>query len=219
MSCYDEEFYHEPSEFEQQVDELKEALMNSVKDEFKAKMDQLKKENAELQVIKTNFEEIKRDYENKKRQLDWDRQDLERTVRRERVSELMKDLQVELYTVASKGRRNPKCNKCDDNRRIPYTTPLGNETYESCDCSRTIHLYEPVPIALYSFSIRNGEGNAWYKLDGDKRDEYLSYYGDSINGKELITSEEQFESIGYSYKTLFKDKEIAQKYCDYKNKE
>lgn len=219
MSYYDEDFYYEPSEFEQQVDELKETLMNSVKDEFKEEMERLKKENAELQEVKLNMKKIEQDYADKKRKLDWERQDLKVTVRRERINELMKDLQVELYTVASRGKEQPKCDKCDENRRIPYTTPLGRETYEQCECNSRIHVYEPIPILLTSFSIDSGKGNAWYQVKDQGNYEYLSYYEDSINGKDLITTEEQFEGIGYSYKSLFKDKEIAQKYCDYKNKQ
>lgn len=217
MSYYEDDFYHEPSEFEEQIEEFKTSLLDSVKEEFKNRMEQLAKENAELRSIKANFEEIKRDYERKEQQLEWDRKDLERKVKRERVSELMKEFKAEFYTVASNGKTKPKCDKCDENRRIPYTTPLGRETYETCDCSSKIPVYEPTPIQLYTFSIRNGDGFAWYKIQGDARDEYLNYYEDSISGKELITSEEQFESIGYTYKTLFKDEEIAQKYCDYKN--
>lgn len=214
---YDEEFYNEPSEFEQQIKEFKSSLLDSVKKEYKDKMERLEKENAELQDVKKRMDEIERNYKRKEQELSWERQNLESKVRRERLSKLMGDLQVELYTVGSKSHKRPKCNKCDENRRIPYTTPLGKETYESCDCSKNIHVYEPAPITLNSFSIRDGKGNAWYKVKEDRSDEWLEYYSDSINGSELITSEEQFESIGYAYKTLFKDIEIAQKYCDYKN--
>lgn len=38
MYEYDD-FYDEPSEFEQQVDEFKQSLMNAVKDEFKTEME------------------------------------------------------------------------------------------------------------------------------------------------------------------------------------
>jgi hypothetical protein len=220
MSYYDEDFYHEPSEFDIQIENFKAILLDSVKEEYKIKMEQLEKENEELQSVKANFEGIKRDFENKKRQLENEYQTLRSNVRRERLSELMQDFQVELYTVASQGKTQPKCDKCDENRRIPYTTPSGRETYEQCDCSSRIHVYEPIPIILNEFSIRNGEGRAFYRVENNSsRNEYLDYYENSISGEELITSEEQFESIGYEYRTLFKDKEIAQKYCDYKNKQ
>lgn len=219
MHYYDEEFYHEPSEFEQKMDELKESLAESIKEEWIVRMKKLGEENAELQGIKKDFDKIKADYENKERQLNYERQDLERKVRRERLSDLLKDFEVEYFTVASRSKYKPKCDKCDENRRIYYKTPSGRETYESCECASSIPVYEPIPILLSTFSIRRGEGNAWYSVKyRGKDDEYLSYYEDSIHGDEVIIDEEQFEEIGYAHKTLFKTKEIAQKFCDYKNK-
>lgn len=219
MDWFENDFYDEPSEFDAQVVEFKQNLMKSVKEEFIAEMEALKKENEELQNIKANFKAIEKDYENKKRQLESEYQTLKNNVRRERLNQLMKDFQVELFTVASKSKTGPKCDKCDDKRKIHYTTPLGRETCESCDCDIRIHTYEPIETIMSEFSIRNGEGYAWYKVKTDRSDEWLSYYEDSISGKDLITSEDQFEGIGYVYNTLFKNKEIAQKYCDYKNKQ
>lgn len=216
MSYY-EDFYHEPSEFDIQVDHFKESLMKSVKEEFLTEMERLKKENENLQDVKDNFNGIVRDYENKKRQLENEYQTLKSNVRRERLSKLMKDFEVELYSVASKSKRKPKCEKCDDERKIHFTMPSGKPSYEKCECDARVYIYEPIPTILNSFSIRNGEGHAWYKVNTDRSDEWLSYYEDSISGKELITSEDQFDSIGYAYRVLFKNKEIAQKYCDYKN--
>lgn len=59
MSYYDNDFYNEPSEFEEQIDQLKESLMNAVRDEHKAEVERLRKENAELQEVKRAFETIK----------------------------------------------------------------------------------------------------------------------------------------------------------------
>jgi hypothetical protein len=212
------EFYDEPSEFDQQINEFKSSLLKAVKEEYISEMERLKKENEELQDVKKNFEQIKRDYNNEKRKLHIEYDHLKANVRRERLGQLMKDLEVELYTVASKSKYQPKCEKCDEKRRIYYTTPSGKETYETCECDKRISVYEPIPTLMSSFSIRDGKGFAWYRVvDGDKYDGYLSYYEDSISGQELVTSEDQFEEIGYAYKTLFQDKEIAQKFCDFKN--
>jgi hypothetical protein len=217
MDWYENDFYEEPSEFDIQVSEFKRSLMKSVKEDFVSEMERLTKENKELQDIKANFEAVKRDFENKKRQLESEYQTLKSNVRRERLSQLMKDMEVELFSVASTSKSQPKCDKCDEKRRVYYKTPSGKETYEMCECSGRISIYEPIPTLLSSFSIRNGEGFAWYKVNTDRSDDWLSYYDDSISGKELIVSEDQFESVGYSYRVLFKNKEIAQKYCDHKN--
>lgn len=217
MLDYDEEFYHEPSEFDEKVEEFKETLMDSVKVEFKKEMDRLRKENAELQETKKRMKEIEQELESEKRKLQYERQDLESKVRREKLSSLMKEFEVELYTIGSKAYKVPKCNKCDENRRINYTTPLGNDTYESCDCSRSVHVYEPIPTMLVEFSIRDGKSFAWYKVKESGRDEYLSYNDSSISGQKLIKSEEDFEEVS-TRNALLQTKELAQKFCDYINK-
>ena len=57
MNDYDD-FYSEPIDFEMQVDEFKSSLMASVKDEYKAEMARLRKENAELKPVKERMREI-----------------------------------------------------------------------------------------------------------------------------------------------------------------
>lgn len=218
MSYYDEEFYHEPSEFDMLLHEFKESLTKSIKEEYIDKMNKIQAENKELQEVKANFEAIKKDYESKKHELSREYEQKKHDVRRERLHQLMKDFEVELYSVSSRGKKKPKCDKCDEKRRIYYTTPLGKETYEKCECDTSIQTYEPIKTILKTFSIRDGEGSAWYTIqDEGKYDEYLKYYDDSISGQELITDEAQFEDAGYAYRTLFKTKELAQKFCDIKN--
>jgi hypothetical protein len=219
LSYYDEEFYYEPTEFDLMFNELKANLTKSIKDEYITEMERLRKENAELQEVKINFDNIKNDYDRKKRELEYEYQNLKSNVRRERLNELLKDLEVELYTVASTKKSKPKCNRCDEKRRIYFKTPSGKETYEMCECDKSIAVYEPIPTLITSFSIRDGKGNAWYKVrDRGMRDEYLYYYDDSISGQELIIDESQFNDKTYAYKTLFKTEELAQKFCDIQNK-
>ncbi|MCP1159327.1 hypothetical protein [Bacillus infantis] len=221
MSYYNEEdFYHEPSEFEMMVEDLKNSLLKSVKEEYVIEMEKLRKENQDLQEVKRNFEKIKNDFENKKRDLYIEYETKKSQVRRERLSELMKDCEVELFSVASKPKFKPKCDNCDEKRRIYYKTPSGRETYEACNCASTLSIYEPIQTILSSFSIRNGEGSAWYQIkDRGQYDEYLHYYDDSVSGNQLITDEKQFDGITSTYKTLFKTEELAQKFCDLKNSE
>jgi hypothetical protein len=220
MSYYDEEFYYEPTEFDLMFNELKGNLTKSIKDEYITEMERLRKENAELQEVKINFDNIKNDYDRKKRELEYEYQNLKSNVRRERLNELLKDLEVELYTVGSTSKSKPKCNKCDEKRRIHFKTPSGKDSYEMCECDKKISIYEPIPTLITSFSIRDGKGNAWYKVrDRGMRDEYLYYYDDSISGQELITDESQFHDKTYAYKTLFKTEELAQKFCDLQNKD
>ncbi|MEG0380440.1 MAG: hypothetical protein RR603_01930, partial [Kurthia sp.] len=93
MHEYDD-FYHEPSEFEMQIEEFKQSLIASVKEEYVDKMDSLIKENNQLQEAKRNLKSIEQDYEKRKCELAMEKEEIHRQVRRERLSELTKDLQV-----------------------------------------------------------------------------------------------------------------------------
>ncbi|WP_342025760.1 hypothetical protein AADC60_24670 [Cytobacillus pseudoceanisediminis] len=214
MSYY-EDFYHEPSEFDIQVDHFKESLMKSVKEDFLSEMERLKKENENLQDVKDNFNGIVRDYENKKQQLESEYQTLKRNVRRERLVELMKDHKVILYKAYSKKERPPKCDKCDKYRRIAYITPLGKKASEDCLCNEGKTVYYPKEYILYEFKL-NSNGNsmtAWYRQYSDDRDGFTD---SSIHAEDIYSTEKKFEDLK-QYSTFFKTEEECQAYCDYLN--
>jgi hypothetical protein len=217
MSWYDEDFYYETSEFDHQVNEFKESLLKSVKEEFISEMERLKKENAELQTVKHDFEQIKRDYKNKEQKLEMERQELERKVRRERLSVLMKDFEVVMYRAYSKTELPPKCDKCDDKRRVHFKSPLGRNFTEDCECNKGELVYHPQEYICSSFSInRDGNGmDAWYKLKPNREDDYASY-DSSTYAKVIYHDGLKYEDIK-KYDTFFKTKEECQGYCDWLN--
>lgn len=62
---YDEEEFYSDSKYQEQVENLEEAIKASVKSEILDEMNKLRTENEKLQGIKDHFEEVKRDYEKK----------------------------------------------------------------------------------------------------------------------------------------------------------
>ncbi len=216
MDWYEDDFYDEPSEFDIQVNEFKENLMKSVKEEFVSEMDGLRKENKELQGIKANFEAVKRDFENKKRQLESEYQILKSDVRRERLVDLLKDHKVILYKAYPRLEYPPKCDKCDKNRRLYYTTPLGRKTYEDCSCNESKTVYSPKEYIRYKFKLNRDENGiiAWYRQYGDDEDGFTYDY--SIHADEIYFHDIKFEDLK-KYSTFFKTKKECQSYCDYLN--
>lgn len=221
MYDYDD-FYREPSEFEQEIEELKSKLSQSVKKEIMDELESLRKENAELRPIKEDISKLEREYYNKKVQLEREYDERRRNIRKERISELLKDYDVEYWGVHVYYEDMEKCNKCDKNRRIHYKTPLGKDEFERCDCADRIAKYKPISQVLKTFSFRYNEAQAWYRIRYEGTDEeYLEYESDSIyKGDNFITEENQI-NVGkiINYKAIFKTKELAQMYCDLKNKE
>jgi len=213
-----DDFYNEPSEFEQQVDELKDSLMGAVKKEFVEEMDRLKKENAELQGVRQNLDQIKREYNQKVVELDMQKQNLKSEVRRERLVELMGDFKAELYRAYSNRKDGPKCNKCDEARNIYYKSPLGKQLVETCDCKNRIVYYEPKPHICSSFELRNGKFMAWYKpySHSTNADGMEFEFVGSSNVPNKIYSGEDYELINERhFDVYFKTEEECQKYCDW----
>lgn len=127
MSWENYDDYYEPSEFEQQVEEFKDSLRRSVKQETQELIEKLQKENEELRGIRDNWEEVKRGYEAKQRELQNKIYDCKQNAARMRLDQLFEScgMNVILYRPSSFSVYKHKCDKCDDNRYIHYKSPSG----------------------------------------------------------------------------------------------
>ncbi|QSF42685.1 hypothetical protein [Paenibacillus tianjinensis] len=221
MSWYDEEFYREPSEFEEQIDALKESLMNAIKDEHKAELDKLRKENAELEVIKRDFAQIKEDYRAKERGLELKMKEAQTEARRTRLSALLESFGVTLFQAKRTSILGSKCDKCDDNRQIHYSTPSGKPAQEYCECRVYSILYVPEERICCEFKIERGgqKMKAWYDVMPSKHDdEDYGSYRSSTHLDALYEDGMSFEKLK-QHGTFFKEKADCQRYCDWLNEQ
>lgn len=207
-----DDFYCEPSEFEQQVEEFKESLRASVKEEITQELERLKKENASLIDIRNNWikkvRELEDDYRAKKLELD----KAIRTAKQTRFNELMSEIAPIAYVVTYKKIKPPKCCLCDDQRRRKYITPLGRVAYEDCECAKYKKLYhiERCPIIKLCVNENNGRITTFYLID---RLAELSCLRESSE----FFDETPFEEIK-AYRPLFHDENRARRYADWMNK-
>lgn len=209
MYDYDD-FYNEPSELEMQVDEFKESLLNAVKDEYKAEMERLRKENAELLEIKKSFDQIKRDYNQKMVELDMAKRDLKNEVRKERLKDILKDFEVLLYRPTHNYEYGPKCNNCDENRQIHYKTPSGKDAQENCGCKEKHKVFKSEEFICKSFANRSGKFIAWYTENSNDEDSFGIY----SNAPQFIYAGEEFKDINLKHwEVFFKTPEECQAYC------
>lgn len=124
----EDDFYNETSEFEGQIEEFKESLAKSVKKEFLEEMDRLRKENENLSGIKEHFERIKRDYERKKAECDRVMSEATQKAKHMRAKEVMEQFQIIAWRPSIVDLYGPKCDKCNDNRKIVFTLPSGKKS-------------------------------------------------------------------------------------------
>ena len=123
---YDEEQFFRGGEFDEEIEQLKETLKKSVRKEVLDESEKLRAENKELQGIKANFEKIKRDYEDKKRECDRVMFDAESKAKRARLSEIMEQHKLFLYSPGKRQAYKAKCDKCDRWRQVKVPLPSGS---------------------------------------------------------------------------------------------
>lgn len=201
-----EDFYNEPSEFEQQIDELKQSLLNSVRDEYKAEMERLRKENAELKPIKERMKEIEWDRKREKDELEHAKRNALNEAKKMRLTELLKDYKSVIYTVDSNRIYEPKCDRCDDDRQVEYKTPLGRTAKEDCSCKKYTTKYEIREItasAIEHYSPEYGIKVDYYDEQCDERVRSFLMYKHGTEYAEVNPW------------TYFADRKEAQKYCDW----
>lgn len=215
MCDFDDEFYNEPSEFDIQVDEFKQSLLNAVKDEYKAEMERLRVENAELQYVRDNFDQIKNEYKAKERELQLRMNDAQREARGARLNELLKNYEVTLYSARYKYKTGPKCDKCNDQRNIEFFSPSGKKMTEKCSCAEHIPAYEPEENILKEFRKRDSYGSeliVWYQPYRDDDDGFT--YSSSTVARTVYENGMDYSELN-QHGTFFRDIEDCRKYCDW----
>ena len=214
---YEDDYYYEPTEFEEKIDEFKESLRKSVKQGIQDELERLRTENETLYEFKEQKEKYEREHNNAMRTIEYEKENFKRELKRTRLTELLGDLSFMMWFPNSRYVLPPKCDACDDRRYIHYKTPGGKDATEECPiCGKGTYFYEPEEIEAYKF---NQSKSRW----GDEEYPHISLYFtrktekdyDSFESCRSIYSGEPFEKA--SWKPTFLDKETCQKYCDWKN--
>ncbi|ANY67287.1 hypothetical protein BBD42_12995 [Paenibacillus sp. BIHB 4019] len=208
MEPWDDDFYCEPSEFERQIEEFRQSLMNSVKDEYKAEMERLRTENAELQQVKNRMKDIERERSHEKNDVERAKRDALKEAKQLRLSELLRDYKHVIYRADYNHEYLEKCGNCDEKRKVRYITPLGREEKEECTCAKHIKRY--FIREVHASRIEH------YSAAGDIS---VTYY-DDIDEERIIRS--TIHKAGTDVKKAkewfcFEEKEDCEKFIDWMN--
>ena len=211
MNYFDEEFYEEPCEFEEQINELKTALASSVQQKFLAEMDALRKENESLKDFRDKKKAYDQELAQAKAQYEAKMRDAERTVARKRLKDLLAMFSVTGYRVHTEYVYGPKCDRCDGNRKIHYSSPAGRKMTEDCLCAVKTPVYSPKEVPLVSFIASDKLSTMYFdRTDKDRDYDRYDMCAELYDGdKEL-----PFEKINW-YRAVFLKKEDCQRYCDW----
>ena len=165
MTDYDH-YYGNTTPFDEEVEAFKDHLRKAVKEETQKELDTLRTENkdmagklANLEALERAAVEVRRGYEFKLRNVE---ATARQTVQKEGLHKLLELLREPRYRVTVVFDEQPKCGRCDEGRRLRYTTPRGREAYDMCECSATTRRWTVEEMLVHEVAKRNGKLLAWY---------------------------------------------------------
>lgn len=227
---YDEfENYYEPTPADEIFNEAMEKFKETLKDNVKENLKYIQEENKRLKRENDELKQKERQIRDRELTLEMREKDLESksewSFYRKKFSEILKPLeeQLDLWYVRSLSELIPKCDLCDDDRRVEFVSGSGKKIKGDCECKKyhTIYKIEHTKIKELNF----------YKSDRDRKfvltPKYESQsYDDSyfkLETQVLINNFEIDKVTEYKYYgsyggfTGFATKEESQKYCDWLN--
>lgn len=220
MEYYNENYegnYYEPTIadeiFEEYKIKMKDALLESIKQDIADLKYTNKKLIDENKILKEKEQEVRQ----KEKELEYMKSNLKWEVKRERLSELMEDFRVVMYKTNYNSELLPKCDKCNKNRQIEFLSPTGKLTYEDCECKKYKKTYKPQEYICTEFKVSSNAGCMlmWYKENHESDYDYYSYNSSDLCEK-VYKKEMDYKDLN-SYQTYFKTKEECQNYCDWLN--
>ena len=192
--------------------DFKASIVDNVRKEIKDKIDRLEKENAELREVKDNWDQIKREHATAMCELSLAKEQAKRQAEKARLQTVFRDLCVIGYLVHCEYMQGPKCDKCDEYRKIHFVSPMGRSMTENCQCAASKAFYSPKEVPLMSFWIGNGVQRRYYeRSDSDYSDQY------TCCAEVYSELPEELETIN-SYSAVFLNVADCQAYCDWHNK-
>ena len=207
------EDYYEPSEFDILMDEFKDSIRENVKQEIKDKIERLEKENSELRDVKEKWEDVKRYHEEAICELKREKERVRKELESEKINKLLESLAFTAYRPFAKTVVIPKCDKCDENRKIYFTSPMGRKMSEDCTCAARKVTYVPSEESLYRFHVRSS-GQVSTRLF--TRKEEGDWYRYDNCGTVYSELPDNLEKVSPSC-AVFVNLSDCEKYCDYWN--
>lgn len=214
----EDDFWSETPEFDEKVEEFKEALRADIKRETQELIEKLQKELDELKDYKANKLEIERKYHDEIAKMAKAEADIERKCRNKRAQEILAECCAVGWRAARKYEEpKEKCDKCNENGDITFYSPQGTKYTEQCKCRRRKVIYSPAETRLARiYASKSPDTVQFYydkvQGDGERYSDYVRCY--VVRSSDF--KPEKIDSYDYCV-TVFENKEDCEKCCEWLN--
>jgi len=163
-----EDYFYEPNEFEQQVEEFKDVLKQSVAKEIADRIVTLENENKILKERVKGVDELEKTYKVQISHLEGEKANILRGYKQELYNATLKDLFdnctlfQRIYKIDQIRTPTPKCDLCDDKRNVIAVSPDGREHTVGCSCR----------FDKLSYQVNDNTHTAIYIQKGKKEDNF-----------------------------------------------
>lgn len=212
----EDDFWSETPEFDEKVEEFKEALRADVKRETQELIEKLQKELDELKDYKARKSEIERKYHDEIAKMAKAEADIERKYRNMRLCELLDEFCVAGWKAATRYEQpKEKCDKCDENGDITFYSPQGRRYTEKCKCREEIAVHFPEEtklVVIYAGNKSWSKDEFYYRKVKGEGESYYEY-----RDCKLIKNSDFVSADVDRFRTVFANKEDCEKYCEWLN--
>lgn len=199
---YDENDFYDES-VNSELNEFIENIKTKAKKEFIDRLNELEKENQELQEVKRDYNskinELEREYDDKLYKLEKEYKEKECNLYKRPINEIFPFVSKPYYKATVKYDYIPKCNKCDENRQFVYIDPLNREHKFDCACNkkefRGYEVEERVINFIKEISIRDGKPRMWvdFNIRESNSGDYIC--GNYFDKSKIVPSEKVDELV------------------------
>lgn len=216
---YDEfEYYYEPSKADEIIERAVAELKETLKGQALSEMDTIKHENERLKKELDKYHSKEQELRNREYKIEQKENNLEREFCKAKFRDLIEPfIQKEtIYVIDRVSKQIPKCDKCNEDRKIEYISKYGDKTELKCECDKNKTFYYPTMKELESIEFAKGNGKFRATPRYSTSYEYEYFHIDF----KAASIEEYDPELDISYSSdYFSSREVCQKYCDDFNKE
>ena len=210
-----DDYFDNYNEYDLMVNEFKESLLKTLRQEILDEIESSREELKRLREFEKEYKELERQVKAEKSKLEIMQQNCQRDFNASSLEKILEPFFIDLWCCFPKRTEREKCDKCDENRKIFYTTPSGRREYEFCRCSNDYYLYEPKLVDKMFLSFGKDKQVAFKGFDDN------TYWNDRAEVNIIEKEGVSIEKPSFYKKNVafFRTKELCQKYCDKLNEE